>query len=225
MKLTNVDMMMGIVCDNNDPTNFGRVKVCIPGKWETSSMSVESLPWVYPLSMWGFQSFSKLEINSRVWVINNIESEFEYWYIPFFYLNENTLSKAGKENSDVIISRTTSNGDMQIYYNASEGIVIKNGKSQVNIRPNGAIQCMTPDASVTVANGKIQLGNSGKFEQAVHGNVLLNLINNLSDDLSKLQEAAASSPYTQHMVTPISEMTSNIQKNTENILSNIVNIG
>ena len=92
MKFSDAEILPAVVVDNKDPKNIGRIKVAIPGKWDTASICVQNLPWVMPLTQSGYQSFSKQTNGSKVWVINNKANLHEYWYIPMFDMNANTAS-------------------------------------------------------------------------------------------------------------------------------------
>lgn len=214
--------MMGMVVESNDPTSYGRVKVIIPGKWDTSTMSIECLPWVYPLTMWGYQSFSKMEVNSRVWVIENTEAQEEYWYIPFFYLNTPTHGKAQKPNSDVVISRTMSAGNAMLYCNNTEGMSMMVGKGAVTVRPDSTVMNKSGDAKVIVGGGMVQLGTNSGYQPAPKGKELLNLLQKLSQDLKDVQQSAQSNPYTEHLVPSLSKTISDLNDGLKNLLSKTV---
>lgn len=222
MDFTNVSMIMGMVVEENDPTGYGRVKVCIPGKWDISTMSIECLPWVYPLTMWGYQSFSKMEKNSKVWVIENKASEGEFWYIPFFYLEKPAHGDALKPHSDVVISRVGNGGKASLRYNSADGMYMGIGNSYAKINPGGGAILAGGDAKVQVNSGAVYLGTAKGYQPLVKGEQFMKLINGLIDDLKNLQQVASSSPYTQPLSQPIAKLVNNLTSNSKDILSKTV---
>ena len=67
--LSKVKMIPGVVLSHEDPKNMQRVKAYVPGLFDPKTMSTEAMPWIYPLSMKGFQSFSLQNQNTKIWVI------------------------------------------------------------------------------------------------------------------------------------------------------------
>ena len=89
MKLKECKVIPGVVIDVSDPKYIGRVKADSPGLFDSSVMNKEGMPWLYPLGMGGYQSFSKLRTGSKIWILTD-EDYHEFWYWPMFELNTDT---------------------------------------------------------------------------------------------------------------------------------------
>ena len=94
MFFKDLEVLPGIVINAEDPENLLRVKAAVPGLFDPSTMDVEALPWVYRFPMCGYQQYSKLMNGSKIWIIRNTTNCFEFWYIPFSNLNQNTIEAA-----------------------------------------------------------------------------------------------------------------------------------
>jgi hypothetical protein len=68
MTLGDFEIIPGVVISNDDPLNQGRVRACAPGLFDTTTMDMDDLFWINPFMMMGHQTFSKLEINSKIWI-------------------------------------------------------------------------------------------------------------------------------------------------------------
>ena len=71
MTLADFELTPGIVITSDDPENLGRVKAASPGIFDTNTMSQDDMFWISPFMMTGQQSFSKLEIGSKIWILHN----------------------------------------------------------------------------------------------------------------------------------------------------------
>lgn len=186
MELIHVEMLPGVIVDANDPINAGRVKAVVPTLFDTASMSKESLPWIYPLTMWGYQSFSKMLSGSKIWCINNKDNEYEYWYIPLFEMIGNTQDNASKMDADIVISRKENSGDAILMYSNDDGFTMSLGETKITINPSNEIFIGNENSSyVKVADGKVYCGTDDDWHQAVMGDKLVTLISNLSKNLSE----------------------------------------
>ena len=92
MKLADVEMIPGVVVDDEDPKFLGRLKISAPGEFEVDSMDINDMFWVYPFPVGGYQSFSHMLKGSKVWLIKNTKNYYEYWYLPYFEMNSNTFN-------------------------------------------------------------------------------------------------------------------------------------
>jgi electron transport complex protein RnfC len=90
MKFNETELLPGVVIDVNDPKKLGRVKATVPTLFDEAVMNREGMPWIYPLTMTGYQGFSKLMAGSKIWVFKQQSKPREFWYIPMFELNQNT---------------------------------------------------------------------------------------------------------------------------------------
>ena len=199
MKFSDTELLPGVVVSVDDPKMLGRIKVNVPTLFNSESMSIDGLPWVYPLTMIGYQGFSKLMTGSKVWVFKQKDNYKELWYIPMFELNQNTRE---------IVS----------YYTDQEGIQLKVGETFINIKPDSSIMIKAGNGQIDVKNGKVFLGNGEATESAVLGNTLQKLLSQLASDIKNLGIAAGETQFTNHLVTPINTMYTNLNNAQKNIL-------
>lgn len=221
-----VELVLGIVIEDNDPKKLGRVKVSAPGYFDREVMSIEAIPWVYPFSMNYCTSFSHMPLGKKVWLLVNNENEEEYWYIPFHELHQHTKDAIGIDaSSDVIFSRDLGGGLVQIYQNPGEGLVIKNNGQTVTLDNNGNIIAKTGDATVKISGNNVFLGkDESEWEPLVLGNKLSDLLSQLSSDLTNLSTAAQASPYTATLAESFRTAAQNVTKQIPKIKSQRANV-
>ena len=200
MKLSNVEIIPGVIVDANDPEKLGRVKINAPALMRgnesgdhygvVEKMDNNVLPWVYPIMMNRYQMFSKELEGMKVWVINNTENYNEYWYIPMFdYIDvtEEIVSEKYDDDIEVIISRKNGDGSARMYYNRADGYVTHINDYKWNMTPNGDITCHGEQGDIDIRGGHVYLGrNTESYEPAVFGDALVNLFQEWADTFTKL---------------------------------------
>lgn len=135
-----VELVIATVLDDHDPKKLGRIKVGAPGVFDRTTMSIDSIPWVYPFTMCHMQSFTHMQAGSKVWLIMNKENQEEFWWIPYHELYDDTKAAINDDvESDVLFSRNIQGKIVQIYHNKEEGLVIKNGTALIELNNNGQI--------------------------------------------------------------------------------------
>lgn len=211
MKLKDVELIPGVVVEDKDPMYLGRVKVAAPGEFDVDTMDIRDMFWVYPiLPQWGYQGFSRLLKGSKVWLIKNTANYYEYWYIPYFEMNDNTFNVVNTDEkyvADVVISRIANSMNVQFYYNDLNGFCQILGFANINMRPDGTIFINSGGsdrgASNIYMNAKVnQIGwdpEEDKYQWAARGENLAAFIGDLQKDLTNLATLAKSSPYTAHL--------------------------
>jgi len=226
MKLSDYDVLPGIVINVEDPKHIGRIKATVPTWFDTSVISEEALPWIYPGPMGGYQRFSKLENGRKVWVFHNRENYEEYWYLPMFELNDDTKNIIeGYDSSEVLLSRTTgSSGSVFIYYNDSDGIVMKIGQTEINISTNDEIHITDGTSSINIVGGNINIGKESNQEQAVMGETLQKTLQKLGGSLTTIGSGMSSLPFVSPLAPDMIKAGSELQADCANILSNTVKI-
>ena len=226
MNLSECEILPGIVIDVEDPEHIGRVKAMVPTWFDTRSMEQDALPWIYPFSMKGYQTFSKLENGSKIWVLHNSSNDLEYWYWPMFEHNEQTKSIVeGYDSSEVLISRSCGEDvSVYIYYNDTDGIVLKVGETKINITTNNEIHITDGTASGDIAGSKISIGKSDNLEKAVMGEKVQKLLNDLGGDLKSLGQTAMPKPYVNAIAGDLIKIGTNVQTACKEILSDTVSI-
>ena len=195
MKFSDYEFFPGVVTDVADPKYLGRVKATVPTVFD-ASMDKEGLPWVRPFTMLGYQGFSKMREGSKIWVIRNIKNRNEFWYVPMFELNQDTrelLNDDEKyENGDVLLSRNNGNNSIYIYYNDTDGIMIKYGdQNLININSKSEITVQAGEGKVFIKDNKVYLGDgdTGSSQKAVMGDDLKTQLNKINQNFTKIRAA------------------------------------
>lgn len=225
MKLADVEMIPGVVVDDEDPKFLGRLKISAPGEFEVDSMDINDMFWVYPFPVGGYQSFSHMLKGSKVWLIKNTKNYYEYWYLPYFEMNANTFNLVNskkKYDADVLVSRSDGSNNIQMYYNPEDGINQKIGFASINIMPDGTISITTggaaPSAGTFHTNSKNnEIGyDGGEYPRqfAVMGENLHKLLDELNGKFKTLATTAAPCPYTSHLAKTLNEICDTISDYT-----------
>ena len=225
MKLADVEMIPGVVVDDEDPKFLGRLKISAPGEFELDSMDINDMFWVYPFPVGGYQSFSHMLKGSKVWLIKNTKNYYEYWYLPYFEMNANTFNLVNskkKYDADVLVSRSDGSNNIQMYYNPEDGINQKIGFASINIMPDGTISITTggaaPSAGTFHTNSKNnEIGyDGGEYPRqfAVMGENLHKLLDELNGKFKTLATTAAPCPYTSHLAKTLNEICDTISDYT-----------
>lgn len=223
-ELKDVKLTMGVVLSHDDPDNLGRVKAYVPGLFSKSTMDTDAMPWIWPLKMWGFQSFSLQNQNSKIWVIILPDNPYGYFYMPFFELSTATKSHISGD-TDIMMCRTTSNGNAAVYYNKSDGIVSSIGKSRIQIDNNMDAGMYSNGSSVKISGGKVTVGKqSDEGEPMILGDKLKTLLDDLSSGLNNVAQKMIANPYVNacgsellNVVTQLNSDISTIQSETCNV--------
>lgn len=224
MTLGDIEILPGVVIDNADPLNYGRVKACAPGLFDTSTMDKEDLFWISPFLMIGYQGFSKMEINSKIWILHNTKNYFEYWYIPMFELNGNS-PEVSQTDSDIIVSRSINGDKVQFYYSREDGFRLVNGDNYIVLDTNGNFSQRSNGTSIISNSDNIKLIKEGEDEySAVKCENLMALLNTLSADISNIANICSMNPYTANLSAYFLQMSSNISNSLDDIKSNVVKI-
>lgn len=225
MKLADVEMIPGVVVDDEDPKFLGRLKISAPGEFEVDSMDINDMFWVYPFPVGGYQSFSHMLKGSKVWLIKNTKNYYEYWYLPYFEMNANTFNLVNskkKYDADVLVSRSDGSNNIQMYYNPEDGFNQKIGFASINIMPDGTISITTggaaPSAGTFHTNSKNnEIGyDGGEYPRqfAVMGENLHKLLDELNGKFKTLATTAAPCPFTSHLAKTLNEICDTISDYT-----------
>lgn len=227
MKLSDYEFFPGTAIVVDDPKCLGRVKATVPTVFEPE-MDKDGLPWVYPFTMTGYQSFSKMREGSKIWVFRNTKNHNEFWYMPMFELNADTREKMKEDNysdSEIIMSRNNGGNSVYVYYNETEGIVIKYGDENfISINPDNETTVQAGKAKVLLKDNKVYVGDGNEGEPAVMGKKLKSLLNQLSTDLQNVASAASPNPYTMALATPLITASTNITSSLNGILAENTNV-
>lgn len=228
MTLGDFEITPGIVLSNKDPENQGRIKACAPGLFDNTTMSVDDMLWVSPFMMFGQQTFSKLKLNSKIWILHNKDNYLEYWYLPMFEFDEN-FPEVSSEDSDVMFSRSNGGERAQMYYTPNAGFNLKNGASGVNLASDGTVDIKNGATSIKCEeSGVITLSGSSEDSttySAVKGEVLVDILNKLAANLAAVAESLTSSPYVSYTsYEALAKTATELTQEAANILSSGVKI-
>lgn len=218
MKFSETELLPGVVTDVDDPKLLGRVKATVPTLFDENIMNKEGMPWIYPLTMIGYQGFSKLQKGSKIWVFKQKGKPREFWYIPMFELNKNTRDVVENyKEPEVLISRSAGTESVYIYYTDAEGIQLKIGsENYVNIKPDSSITLKSGNARVDLKEGKIYIGDGNAIEPSILGNKLFDALSNLSKNLGAIA-GMCSNPFTLPLATTFQQASTMLSQDIQNI--------
>lgn len=218
MKFSETELLPGVVTDVDDPKLLGRVKATVPTLFDENIMNKEGMPWIYPLTMIGYQGFSKLQKGSKIWVFKQKGKPREFWYIPMFELNKNTRDVVENyKEPEVLISRSAGTESVYIYYTDAEGIQLKIGsENYVNIKPDSSITLKSGNARVDLKEGKVFIGDGNASEPSILGDKLYAALENLSKNLGALG-AACTNPFTFPLATAFQQASATLNQDIQNI--------
>lgn len=224
MTLGDFEIIPGVVISNDDPLNQGRVRACAPGLFDTSTMDMDDLFWINPFMMMGHQTFSKLEINSKIWILHNVNNYFEYWYIPMFEINENAPGVHDK-NADIMMSRSINGNIVQLFFSPEEGYNIVIGENKVQLSSDGDFNVVAQDAIITANSNGIKLSKyNANTYSATKAEPLISALNTFCADLQKVAFASVFNPWTATFGIPLYQATVDFQKKLQGIKSDFVKI-
>lgn len=227
MQLSNCELLPGVIVDTTDPLKLGRIKCVIPS-YVDASFSNENMPWVRPLGMVGHQSFSKMVKGYKVWVLVNKSNYNEYWYFPFFELNDVAKSYLDSvyddDQPEILIAQSNGGNNVSETYDKTNGFSTKIGQNHIDLHPDGKIELLGNDGVIRIDGygSKIQIGNTSNIDQqAVLGNKLVEVLNNLKSAFSELKTVSKG------ILSPLEPGFSKAESaltNIENILSDNITI-
>lgn len=199
MKFDDIEMLPGTIIDVDDPEKLGRVKCIIPSIFE-SSADKDIMPWIPQFGMSRYQAFSKMMPGAKVWVMQVKSNYNEFYYLPIMDKINTTkefLEAKYDLNPEIVYMRDNAGQVSKITYDDEEGCMIYLNEFFINLTPEGDIHCHGNGADVHVKSGNVYIGSDedGGHEPAVFGDKLSSILGDLYNAMTKLQSAAASSPY------------------------------
>ena len=201
MLLSDCELLPGVIVDTKDPNKLGRIKCVIPGYVDYTFFNFY-MPWVRPLGMFNHQSFSKMMNGYKVWVLVNKLNYNEFWYFPFFELND--VAKAyldpvyDKDQPEVLIAHNCGGNHATLTYDENNGFSEKIGQNHIDMHPDGKIELLGQQAQVVLDGSHINIGHTsnGTYQEAVLGQELKKILDNLKGAFSELKEKAGTDPHT-----------------------------
>lgn len=220
-----IEIFPGVVIDNNDEMNQCRVKAVVPTVFDNDTMTAEEMMWIRPACMFGQQTFSKLNVGSKIWVLHDKNNYFDYSYIPQFELTDDAQTYVNTD-SDVAISRSIDGDKIAQYYNRNEGFMTAIGNNKIQLTPAGNLDIISNEFGIkATASEDIKIGKSeGDYEPAILGNKLHDLLSHLSSGIQNLANIANTNPYTVVLVPMLSDIVMTLTKDMESIKSQNVKL-
>lgn len=225
MDLSDYEWLPGVIINVEDPEKRGRVKASVPTWFDTSVMQEEALPWIVPANMGGYQRFSKLELGSKINVFHRKNTNLEYWYTPMFELDDKTQEIVNDYDSpEVLLSRSTGDSGVYIYYTAKDGIMIKNGDLEVHLTNNKEIHITDQTSSFDIVGGKVTIGKNDDLQSNLMGEDVKELLVKLGGDLVNIGNKMSANQYTSPVGPDVVKCGNDVQKACNKILSETVKI-
>lgn len=184
MKLSDYDLLPGVVLDVKDPENKGRIKCAVPSEFDDNTQDKDLLPWVYPFTMFGYQGFGIMVPGAKIWLLKNTKAYCEYWYLPYFdpiSASQDFLKEQAGNNPEILLMRSSGGTNSYITYDDKTGINIKCGLSDINIDASGKITIK--GGNIDIAGQNVHCGPN-KGQSAVLGETLYNSLLSLGAALA-----------------------------------------
>lgn len=232
--LADYEFLPAVIVETDDPMNYGRIKVSALGAYNAGNSSTAQLPWCYPFTMHGNNTYSSYEKGSKVWLLRNTKRQDENWFIPMYEhhaMTQDFIDGSDPKNKPEVISMRNNGGSQSsITYDHGGGYNISTGGSgggaSLNVGTGSSATMSGGGSAVNTSGSGVTLGSPGEDEHpAVLGDKLSDLI---YDILSALQifstELGAQDPLAR---IPCDNLNTEIQRiylDIEKILSEKVKI-
>ena len=221
MKLKDVELVPGVVIDAEDPEHIGRVRAVIPGVFN-ADIPKSSLPWIHPLTMGGYQQFSKLDRGSAIWFFKIDGNNDELWYIPMFQLYNHASSVVmDGDDADILFSRIDGPNSSNVQYVHGKGFTINVGEdNSLDMNADGTIKMKGGGSLITMENDKTTIGDTASAEPMVLGEKLKKVFTFISEQLLDAAQAAGMTGGDVEVVSgPLLAISTYISNNIDTILS------
>ena len=201
-ELDDYEVIMGVVKYDDDPLKFGRIKCDIPGVMDSSLTQKDAMPWIRPLRMHGYQTFSRPLIGEKVWVLISKVNYNEYWW-TFYHetidIVQEFLNEHYDDQPDVFHARNTCSSDVISTFDDQRGYMTKIGDDYVNLKMDRTMKCAFNDCRIMIDGNKVYCGagdETGDYEPGVKGNQCKDMREMLANECSIIQGLCSTSPLT-----------------------------
>lgn len=185
--------------------NQGTIKVEAPGLFTREDP--EKLPPVYPLFLFGTNSFSTPVKGDEVWIMNFTDNERQLYWFRKDDLDNNKKYLTDEEGKiDIVVNRDTDKGWGVLYFSDGSGWVMSRDTTKINIDSKGNIYLShpNPNRTISITSNSISLGKrDGSDHTACFADVLIPILNAITDQFDELKVALSENPYTASAATSI----------------------
>ena len=191
--LADYEFLPAVIVETDDPMNYGRIKVSALGAYNAGNSSTAQLPWCYPFTMHGNNTYASYEKGSKVWLFRNTKRQDENWFVPMYEhhaMTQDFIDGSDPKNKPEVISMRNNGGSQSsITYDHGGGYNISTGGSgggaSLNVGTGSSATMSGGGSAVNTSGSGVTLGSPGEDEHpAVLGDKLSDLI---YDILSALQ--------------------------------------
>lgn len=225
MRLSDYELLPGVVLDVKDPHHKGRIKCAVPSEFDDNTQDKDLLPWVYPFCMFGYQGFAMMVPGNKIWLLKNTKAYSEYWYLPYFDPNTSTsefIKNADGNNPEVLLMRTGGGINSYITYDDKNGIDIATGISHINIAGNGNITIKA--GNVDIEGQNVHIGPN-KGQATVLGETLYNALLTLGNSIAGVgQQFVAQDPHAVGAGSALQKVGEGLVSDIQNMLSTSVTV-
>lgn len=232
--LADYEFLPAVIVETDDPMKYGRIKVSALGAYNANNSSTAQLPWCYPFTMHGNNTYASYEKGSKVWLFRNTKRQDENWFIPMYEhhaMTQDFIDASDPKNKPEVISMRNNGGSQSsITYDHGGGYNISTGGSgggaSINVGTCSSATMSGGGSAVNTSGSGVTIGSPGEDEhQAVLGDKLSDLI---YDILSAIQifstELGAQDPLARISCENLNVEIQRIYLDIEKILSEKVKI-
>ena len=163
---------IGLVVDNEDPLQEGRVKVKVFGKFD--ELEDEAIPWATPRNNLtggsatgsGFHSVPKVDSVIGV-VFENGDLYQPEWY-TIEHISDELRSEISGSYANAHSLIYDSEAGVKLFFTEAKGLMLDYNETQVNITPDNSVVIKNPNGDI------IELSNEGKCTVTVSDEVEVN---------------------------------------------------
>lgn len=232
--LADYEFLPAVIVETDDPMKYGRIKVSALGAYNANNSSTAQLPWCYPFTMHGNNTYASYEKGSKVWLFRNTKRQDENWFIPMYEhhaMTQDFIDASDPKNKPEVISMRNNGGSQSsITYDHGSGYNISTGGSgggaSINVGTCSSATMSGGGSAVNTSGSGVTIGSPGEDEHpVVLGDKLSDLI---YDILSALQifsiELGAQDPLARISCENLNVEIQRIYLDIEKILSEKVKI-
>ena len=197
------EFLPAVIVETDDPLHYGRIKVSALGAYNANNSSLEHLPWCYPFTMTGNNSYASYEKGSKVWIIRNKKRQDENWFIPMYEhhgMTQQFINNTKASNKPEVISMRNNGGNQSsITYDHGGGYNISaggtGGGAGVNVGTNSSATMSGGGSAVNTSGSGVSLGKSGgDAHPAVLGDILKCILEGICYGIGQFAELLKEDP-------------------------------